>query len=49
MKQFEGHVDPELKKFLEYDDVDLSESIGEEYKDLVIEMVEDGEDSYVAE
>lgn len=60
MKQFEGHVDPELKKFLEYDDKDLSSCIGDDYRDItryvsiahpikeeVVEMVKDGEDSYV--
>ena len=48
MKQFEGYVAPELKQFLEYDAEDLSTSIGDEYKDLEVEMVKDGADSYVA-
>lgn len=48
MKEFEGYVDPELKQFLEYHDEDLSANIGDEYKDLEVEMVKDGADSYVS-
>jgi hypothetical protein len=49
MKEFEGHVEPELKQFLEYDGADLSANIGESYKEgVVIEMVKDGADSYVS-
>ena len=47
MKQFEGYVDPELVQFLDYTGPDLSAEIGDEYKDAVIEMVENKDGVFV--